>query len=199
MAASRSEIVVGVDGSPCSVRALRWALAQAALTGARLHVVHAWHVHAGEGVVAEIPRSPTSGFMPAPTRSLLEAEHDVEEALLEAAKQRAEAIRAAREHEAEQLVEAAVAKATGGDPVPVEIEPEVLEGHAGEVLVERGRNADLLVVGCRGHGELRQAVLGSVSHHCLRHALCPVVVVPHDIWARSIPLPSSREQAAAGR
>jgi len=37
-----SEIVVGVDGSPASTTALRWAAAQARLTGARLHLVTAW-------------------------------------------------------------------------------------------------------------------------------------------------------------
>jgi nucleotide-binding universal stress UspA family protein len=35
-------IVVGVDGSECSVSALRWALAEARLRNARVRVVHAW-------------------------------------------------------------------------------------------------------------------------------------------------------------
>jgi nucleotide-binding universal stress UspA family protein len=39
---TRSEIVVGVDGSPESADALRWAAGQARLTGARLHIVYAW-------------------------------------------------------------------------------------------------------------------------------------------------------------
>ena len=37
-----STIVVGVDGSPASLEALRWALAEAAARGARLRAVHAW-------------------------------------------------------------------------------------------------------------------------------------------------------------
>ena len=36
-------IVVGVDGSPSSERALRWALRQAKLTGATVEAVIAWH------------------------------------------------------------------------------------------------------------------------------------------------------------
>jgi nucleotide-binding universal stress UspA family protein len=36
------KIVVGVDGSPGSLRALDWAFAEALLTGAELTVVHAW-------------------------------------------------------------------------------------------------------------------------------------------------------------
>lgn len=35
-------IVVGVDGSDSSVSALRWALREARLRGARVRVVHAW-------------------------------------------------------------------------------------------------------------------------------------------------------------
>src|SRR5204862_6607559 len=35
-------IVVGVDGSPSSVRALRWALRQAGLVGAPVEAVIAW-------------------------------------------------------------------------------------------------------------------------------------------------------------
>jgi nucleotide-binding universal stress UspA family protein len=38
----QSEIVVGVDGSPESADALRWAAGYAKVTAARLHVVYAW-------------------------------------------------------------------------------------------------------------------------------------------------------------
>ncbi|TCC26869.1 universal stress protein [Kribbella speibonae] len=38
----RHEIVVGADGSEPSIAAIRWAARQAQLTGAELHVVHAW-------------------------------------------------------------------------------------------------------------------------------------------------------------
>lgn len=39
---STSFIVVGVDGSDSSADALRWAAAQARLTGSDLHAVYAW-------------------------------------------------------------------------------------------------------------------------------------------------------------
>ena len=43
-ASTRGTIVVGVDGSPSSVQALRWAARQAELTGGEVHAVTAWHM-----------------------------------------------------------------------------------------------------------------------------------------------------------
>ncbi|MDX8034956.1 universal stress protein [Lentzea sp. BCCO 10_0856] len=56
---------------------------------------------------------------------------------------------------------------------------EVVEvGDAADHLVEATRHAELLVIGTRGHGPVVGAVLGSVAAKCLRHAECPVVVIP---------------------
>jgi nucleotide-binding universal stress UspA family protein len=33
------------------------------------------------------------------------------------------------------------------------------------------------MVGSRGHGGFTEALLGSVSQHCVQHAPCPVVVI----------------------
>jgi nucleotide-binding universal stress UspA family protein len=52
------------------------------------------------------------------------------------------------------------------------------EGDAAEVLVERSRDLDLLVVGSRGYGPLRHALVGNVSWAVMRSAACPVLVVP---------------------
>ena len=50
--------------------------------------------------------------------------------------------------------------------------------HAATALVERSRDLDLLIVGSRGHGPVRRAVLGGVSGEVMRTAACPVLVVP---------------------
>lgn len=41
------------------------------------------------------------------------------------------------------------------------------------------RDAELLVIGSRGRGTLRAALLGSTSHSLVAEAPCPVVVVQH--------------------
>lgn len=61
----------------------------------------------------------------------------------------------------------------------VEVDAKVVLGHPVAALVRAAREAQLLVVGCRGRGALRSALLGSVSHGVLHHAHLPVAVV-HD-------------------
>ena len=51
-------------------------------------------------------------------------------------------------------------------------------GSAAEVLLRQAQGADMLVIGTRGSGGFAGLLLGSVSHHCVHHAPCPVVVVP---------------------
>jgi nucleotide-binding universal stress UspA family protein len=57
---------------------------------------------------------------------------------------------------------------------------QVIEGYPGPALVDASRDADLLVVGSRGHGEFADILLGSVGLHCATHAHCPVLVYRSD-------------------
>jgi len=77
---------------------------------------------------------------------------------------------------AEKTLAQAVDEAAGPDPA-IAVEQRVVEGYPPSVLVEESANADLLVVGSRGHGTFTEALLGSVSQHCSHHARCPVVIV----------------------
>jgi nucleotide-binding universal stress UspA family protein len=59
----------------------------------------------------------------------------------------------------------------------VKVRALVAEGLPAQVLLDASDGADLLVVGSRGHGGFTEALLGSVSQHCVHHAHCPVVVI----------------------
>ena len=137
------KIVVGVDGSPGSRAALRWAHAEATLRGATLEALTVWQFP----VMTSLP---AFGAM-APPEDL---GTDAEQLLLEI------------------LGQEGVAPT---DDVPVRA--LVSEGAAAPALLEASHDADLLVVGSRGHGGFSGLLLGSVSQHCTTHGTCPVVVV----------------------
>jgi nucleotide-binding universal stress UspA family protein len=134
-------IIVGVDGSASSQRALAWALRQAEATGATVQAVLAWSV----------PTSYGTGVMVLPGVQW--------------------------QADAKETLEAAVASASSAYPeVPVQC--HTIEGHPATVLLHQAKDADLLVVGSRGHGGFVGALIGSVSHHVIHHAPCPVVIIP---------------------
>jgi nucleotide-binding universal stress UspA family protein len=63
-----------------------------------------------------------------------------------------------------------------------EIETVVIEDSPAQALVELGRQRDarVIVVGTRGEGPIRGALLGSTPHKLLHLADRPVLVVPAD-------------------
>jgi len=62
-------------------------------------------------------------------------------------------------------------------PPGVTVHQVVVEGNPAQVLLDAAKDADLPVVGSRGHGGFADALIGSVSVRCLHHATCPVVVI----------------------
>jgi nucleotide-binding universal stress UspA family protein len=138
---SRHRIVVGVDGSSASVRALTWAVHEARRRNGSVRAVTAY-----EWVATDAAQ--LAGLGPDGER-----------------------------RRAEDILEAAVAEVRGtGDRLP--ITREVVLGEPGQRLAEATADADLLVIGDHGHDRLHHAVMGSVAEKCVRHAACPVVIVP---------------------
>jgi nucleotide-binding universal stress UspA family protein len=76
---------------------------------------------------------------------------------------------------AEELLQ--VIKEELGEEPPVVVQPRVKQGRPAKVLIEESVDADLLVVGKRGHGGFAELVLGSVSQHVVAYAKCSVAVV----------------------
>ena len=56
----------------------------------------------------------------------------------------------------------------------------LLKGDAPALILEKAADlqADLIILGSRGHGLLHKALLGSVSEAVIRHASCSVLIVP---------------------
>lgn len=58
------------------------------------------------------------------------------------------------------------------------IHPIVCEQGPAKAIIDAAKDADLVVVGTRGHGGFAALVMGSVSRTVLQHSPVPVVVVP---------------------
>jgi nucleotide-binding universal stress UspA family protein len=83
--------------------------------------------------------------------------------------------------ETEQLAEGegqAAVDATA-TAIGAQADGRVVHGDAGTVICQVARDEafDLIVVGSHGAGVLKRVLVGSVSHHVLHHATCPVLVV----------------------
>jgi nucleotide-binding universal stress UspA family protein len=157
---SRQGVVVGTDDSPSSRVALQWAAREAAMRHAPLTVVH---VAPSLEVAASTTVWP-AGRVPA---EVLEIQEN------EARRVIADAIK---------VVEDSVA---GGDRP--EIDSELFFGGPVPTLVDVSKEAQLVVVGCRGRTGRHRRLLGSVSTGLIHHAHCPVAVIHDEV-------PSSAQQ-----
>jgi nucleotide-binding universal stress UspA family protein len=65
-----------------------------------------------------------------------------------------------------------------GSRAGLDVQLRSVLGQPAETLIALSRDARMLVVGSRGLGGVAGMVLGSVSDRCVRHARCPILVVP---------------------
>ncbi|EOY09646.1 Adenine nucleotide alpha hydrolases-like superfamily protein, putative [Theobroma cacao] len=61
----------------------------------------------------------------------------------------------------------------------IKAETLILEGDPTDMIcdISEQMNVDLLVVGSRGLGKIKRALLGSVSDYCAHYAKCPTLIV----------------------
>lgn len=144
-------ILVGTDGSEDAVEAARQAFG--VLAAADIVTVVC---------VAESPPEATAGLESGFAGGVASPEE------VDAAYQ-------AASNEAQRAIDATLVAVPAG----VTVDQRIENGDPGPVLVRLSSElpADVVVVGSRGRGAVKRALLGSVSTHVANHATCPVLVV----------------------
>jgi nucleotide-binding universal stress UspA family protein len=141
-------IIVGVDGSDHSRRALAWALREAGQhhTSLTVMTVHPPAARPATRIYWGVAASPGDGFDPELARTAVQ-----------------------------EFVDKVVSEIGGTAP---EVAVYVATGDAADEFVKASRDADMIVLGSRGSGGFAKLIMGSVSSKVVHHAACPVVVVP---------------------
>jgi nucleotide-binding universal stress UspA family protein len=143
-------VMVSIDGSAGTIAAIQLAAREARYRDCPLVAVTSY---SGENARA------TPAALPAPLAPLAPSQF----------------MPAAEEAAAETMLRDAVDEALGDEAIKVE--RRVVRGLAGRRFVEAARDAhaELIVLAARGSMSF---LLGAVSQYVLRHAPCPVLVVP---------------------
>jgi len=150
-----SKILVPLDGSEHSMRALNMAMQLAKKFNSKITLIHVYSVSVRPIVVPEPATFTPSVPIMAPAEYSRVAE-------------------AVRNAGVKILAEGAEkAKAEG-----IEVDTILREGHAVQEIVRTARegNFDLIVMGARGLSRIKEIILGSVSDGVIRNAPCPVLV-----------------------
>jgi nucleotide-binding universal stress UspA family protein len=141
-------IVVGLDGSPASSRALLHAIDHARGTGSTVRALHVWSTPKWMGGVP--------GF----AYNVLASPE--------------ESWRFAKELAHRQVEDARSLRPDAG----VDVVEELVEGSPRQLMTKASRTAELVVVGSHGEGRVQGLLLGSVTQYLLSHTACPVMLVP---------------------
>src|ERR671918_2184014 len=150
-----TKVLLATDGSREADLAARTAADLAKKTHSELHVVHAFGIApVGPPVYPEATELQSVEF---------EAQNEERQRI--------------SEQRAREVLETEVQKVrSGGDTVA---EEHLVEGRVapGIVGIAEEIGAGLIVMGSRGLGGIKRALVGSVSDSVVRHAHCPVLVV----------------------
>jgi nucleotide-binding universal stress UspA family protein len=142
-------IVVGVDGSPSARMAVRWAAREAAMRNISLSLLHVVDI----APWGSLPSGAEA--IPLPVDIIGRQKAAAEKVIADAIK---------------------VIEDSGDRPQTM---TEICLAAPVPTLIDLSKEAQLMVVGCRGQSMLRRVLLGSVSSGLIHHAYCPVAVI-HD-------------------
>jgi len=151
------KILVPLDGSEHSLKALAVATEIAKRFNAKIVLIHVYSVTVSPVMIPE--PSTLTPVMP-PVMAPAEISKTIEAA-------RAASMRILTE--GEQKV-----KAEG-----VQVETVLKEGHTVQEIIKTAKEGefDLIVIGARGISKIRELLLGSVTDGVIHHASCPVLVI----------------------
>lgn len=141
MSSTPRPVVVGIDGSEPSERALAWSIGEAHMRGAPLVAVMCERGHPGA------PRPPGGTGE----------------------------VELVRKKAAQVVDEVCEDRSETRD---VDVRVDAYLGAPSEQLIRLSDDAQLVVVGARGHDRTSRMFLGSVATAVTHQAHCPVVVVP---------------------
>jgi len=158
----RRRVIVGVDGSLTSLRALREAVGEASRRNADLTVIH---------VRAPARPNAQAAFIGIPEMTPWPGEETSR----------------SLNRQAEALIATCIDEGLGGRPLGVNLRIVVDVGTPRVCLVQQThRDDDLLVVGARRTRRWTHPLRRSISGYCAAHAGCPVLVVPPAAFAREV-------------
>jgi nucleotide-binding universal stress UspA family protein len=151
------KILVPLDGSGHSLRALETAIEMAKKFDGNITLIHIYSVSVAPVIMPEPTTLTPSGvpvMTPTEVSKMVDAARDVGNQILK---------------DAEQKV--------GSENI--QVETVLKEGNTVQEInkVANGGKFDLIVIGVRGISKLRELLVGSVSEGVIKHASCPVLVV----------------------
>jgi nucleotide-binding universal stress UspA family protein len=151
------KILVPLDGSEHSLRALDVAIQIAKKFGGKIALIHVYSVTVGPVIIPE-PTTLTPPMIPpmtpAEVSKTVEAIRKAGTRILTDGEQKAKAEK-------------------------VQVETMLKEGHIVQEIIKTAREGqfDLIVIGGRGISKIRELLLGSVTDGVIHHAPCPVLVI----------------------
>ncbi|KDP21924.1 hypothetical protein JCGZ_03062 [Jatropha curcas] len=154
----KKKVMVALDESDTSFYALKWTLDNLIIKGVSqdsdmvtlVHVQHSFQT-------SIVPLGPAGAALYTPSSI-------------------ADSVKKAQQENSAAIVSRALKMC---DEKMVKAESLILEGDAKDMICKATEQmqVDLVVVGSRGLGKIKRALLGSVSYYCAHHAKCPILIV----------------------